>query len=221
MTWHSASRPNLADLQYTLPCCSGKYFCPFLWSVGLLQPFVHKQITSLLSQLGNWLTPTVVHLFHRFYFSNCGRNEKEAFLLFCSQKCTELMDLKEEMFGTYFKQCRVFKLYYRILPSFFFSFERKWRLCWQPFWCHFNDRTWGEHYESGLSPTDSLSHGARYLPDCLLIWNNKHRKHCLITGFSVYVVILEQLSEELLSGVCGWLKTKIQKQSIKFLIKLK
>lgn len=53
MTWHSGSRPYLADLQYTLPCCSGKYFCPFLWSVGLLLPLVHTQITSLLSQLGN------------------------------------------------------------------------------------------------------------------------------------------------------------------------
>lgn len=149
-------------------CCSGKYFCPFLWSVGLLLPLVHKQTTSLLSQPGNWLASTVVHLFHIFYFSYCGINEKEAFLTLCFQKYMELMDLKKEMFGTYFKQCRAFKSYYRVLPSFFFfPLKRKWRLCWQPFWCHFNHRTWGEHYESGLSPTDSLSHGARYIPNLL------------------------------------------------------
>lgn len=149
-------------------CCSGKYFCPFLWSVGLLLPLVHKQTTSLLSQPGNWLASTVVHLFHIFYFSYCGINEKEAFLTLCFQKYMELMDLKKEMFGTYFKQCRAFKSYYRILPSFlFFPLKRKRRLCWQPFWCHFNHRTWGEHYESGLSPTDSLSHGARYIPNLL------------------------------------------------------
>lgn len=102
-------------------CCSGKYFCPFLWSVGLLLPLVHKQTTSLLSQPGNWLASTVVHLFHIFYFSYCGINEKEAFLTLCFQKYMELMDLKKEMFGTYFKQCRAFKSYYRVLPSFFFS----------------------------------------------------------------------------------------------------
>lgn len=111
----SSIYPSLAVLEYI-----------FAHSYGvLLLPLVHKQITSLLSRLGNWLAPTVVHLFHIFYFSNCGRNEKEAFLTLCSQKCTELMDLKEEMFDSYFKQCRAFKLYYRILPSFFFPFEKE------------------------------------------------------------------------------------------------
>lgn len=127
MTWHSGSRPYLADLEYTLPCRSGKYFCSFLWSVACLcLLYINRSLVfsrDLATDLLQLLFISLMYFF--FYFSNCGGNEKEAFLTFCSQKCTELMDLKKEMFGTYFKQCRAFKLYYRILPSFFFPFEKE------------------------------------------------------------------------------------------------
>lgn len=95
----------------------------FAHSCGVLACFsllyTNRSLVFSLSLATDFLQLLFIS-FIDFTFQIVAEMRKKLFCSFCSQKCTELMDLKEEMFGTYFKQCRAFKSYYRILSSLFF-----------------------------------------------------------------------------------------------------